>query len=88
MSASVLLALFWCVLANFIGMLPSKHKHWPSAYVLMTIGLPILAWAYLSDGWIYGVAFTLAAMSILRWPVVYLFRWIRARAFGPAETKG
>jgi len=88
MSAPVLLALFWCVLANFIGMLPSKHKHWPSAYVLMTIGLPILAWVYWSDGWIYGVFFTIAAVSILRWPTVYLFRWIRAQTFGRVDSKG
>ncbi len=88
MSASVLLACAWCVLANFIGMFPSKHKHWPSAYVLMTFGLPLLVWVFVADGWVFGLIFTVAAMSILRWPVVYLLRWFRAQTFGRAETKG
>jgi len=54
----------------------------------MTIGLPILAWVFWSDGWVYGVFFTIAAVSILRWPVVYFFRWIRAQTLGRARSKG
>lgn len=77
-SLPVILAFLWCVLANVIGMLPSKHKHWPSAYVLMAVGVPILIWVYVSDGLIFGMIFTLAGVSILRWPVRYLLRWLRA----------
>ena len=78
MTPTFALACLWCVLANVIAMFPSKHKHWPAAYVLMTFGLPILAWVYWVDGIWFGIAFTLAGLSILRWPVVYLMRWLRA----------
>ena len=83
MSSTVALACLWCVLANVIAMFPSKHHHWPAAYVLMTFGIPILAWVYWADGFWTGFAFTLAGMSILRWPVRYLFRWVRRLVLRP-----
>ena len=67
-------------------MFPSKHHHWPAAYVLMTFGLPILGWVYWVEGWIFGLIFTLAGMSILRWPVRYLFRWLRAQTTRRVES--
>ena len=76
MSAPVLLAFLWCILANVIGMFPSKHKHWPAAYVLITFGIPILGLVFWSDGVLTGVIVLVAAMSILRWPVRYLVRWL------------
>ncbi|MCV6592487.1 MAG: DUF2484 family protein [Silicimonas sp.] len=82
MSLSFLLACLWCVAANLIGLLPSKRKHWPAAYGLIALGLPLLAWVYRNDGLVIGVIFTLAGASILRWPLRYLARWLRARAGG------
>ena len=81
MSAPVLLACLWCILANVIAILPSKHHHWPSAYVLMTFGVPILGWVYWNDGLIMGLIFTVAGMSILRWPVRYLARWVKRQTY-------
>lgn len=75
MSLPVLLACLWCIAANLAGLLPSKRKHWPAAYVLITLGLPVLAWVYIEDGIVHGLIFTLAGVSILRWPVRYLVRW-------------
>ena len=77
MSSPMLLALLWCVVANVTAMFPSKHKHWPAAYVLITFGLPILAWVYWESGFIIGLLFTIAGASVLRWPVRYLLRWCR-----------
>ena len=79
MSGAVFMACLWCITANVTAMFPSKHKHWPAAYVLMTFGIPILAWVYWSEGWIFGVLFTLAGISVLRWPVKYLMRWMRGQ---------
>jgi hypothetical protein len=77
-SLPMILALVWLVTANVIGMFPSpKRHHWPSAYVLIAVGLPLLAWLIATDGWIAGAVFLVAAASILRWPVRYLFRWVR-----------
>ena len=88
MSGAVYMACLWCVCANVIAMFPSKHHHWPAAYVLMTFGVPILAWVYWVEGPVFGVIFTLAGMSILRWPVRYLLRWLRRLTQGDAERSG
>ena len=76
MTLSLILALGWLVLANVIGMFPSKRKHWPAAYVLITVGLPLLGWVFWQNGLWIGFAVLIAAMSILRWPVRYLIRWL------------
>ncbi len=85
MSLSLVLALGWLVAANVAGMLPSKHKHWPSAYVLIAVGVPLLGYVVWENGWLIGAAVLLAACSILRWPVRYLFRWARRRVLGPTQ---
>ena len=79
MSLSLIAALCWLVLANVIAMFPSKHAHWPQAYAMMAIGLPILGFVFWENGTWIGLAVTLGAASILRWPIRYLGRWLRAR---------
>ncbi|MEM9970106.1 MAG: DUF2484 family protein [Pseudomonadota bacterium] len=77
MNLSLSLALGWLVAANVAGMFPSKRKHWPAAYVLITCGLPILGLVYWEHGWWVAGLVLLAACSILRWPVLFLFRWVK-----------
>ena len=71
--------LVWLVAANLIGMLPSKDHHWRNAYGLIAVGVPLLIWLICEDGPWWGLAFVIAAGSVLRWPLRYLWRWIRAR---------
>lgn len=71
--------LVWLVAANLIGMLPSKDHHWRNAYGLIVVGLPLLIWLTYENGPWWGLAFLIAAGSVLRWPLRYLWRWIRAR---------
>jgi hypothetical protein len=73
------LCLLWLIVANLIGMLPSRDKHWRAAYVMIAVGVPLLGWLTWVAGPLIGLAFLAAAASILRWPVVYLWRWIRQR---------
>ncbi len=77
MSISLIIGLLWLVLANVIGMFPSKHKHWPAAYFLIAIGVPILGYVTYENGPIIGLLTLVAGASILRWPLIYLWRWIR-----------
>ncbi|MDJ1015093.1 MAG: DUF2484 family protein [Paracoccaceae bacterium] len=85
MSLPLVLALLWLVSANVIGMFPSKHHHWPAAYGLIAVGLPILGWVYAAEGiWIALIVLAMAA-SILRWPVRFLLRWMRRVVFRAAE---
>lgn len=86
MTLSLTLACFWAVLANVIAMFPSRRHHWPAAYVLIALGVPLLGFVTYENGpWIGLVVFA-AGVSILRWPVVYLGRWVRRTLTrGPAE---
>ena len=86
MSPSLILALLWLILANVIAMFPSKHKHWPSAYVLMACGIPLLAFVVWENGVLIGLVVLVAAASILRWPVRFALRWLRRHTIGSAET--
>ncbi|MEE9389007.1 MAG: DUF2484 family protein [Paracoccaceae bacterium] len=77
MSPSLIAALTWLVLANVIGMFPSRKNHWPAAYILIAIGVPLLGWVTLQNGPIIGLIALIAGSSILRWPLVYLWRWLK-----------
>lgn len=86
MTPSFITALVWLVSANVIAMLPSKHKHWPSAYLLMTIGFPLLGWVFWENGVLIGLLVFAAAASILRWPVRYFVRWLKRLGRSEAEA--
>ncbi len=77
MSTSLIVALIWLVLANVIGMFPSRKKHWPAAYFLIAIGIPLLGWVTYETGAIVGLIALIAGSSILRWPLIYLIRRLR-----------
>ncbi|UYV36113.1 DUF2484 family protein [Rhodobacteraceae bacterium D3-12] len=77
MSGSLIAVCAWLVAANVAAMVPSKDYHWRRAYVLIAIGIPLLGWVFWQNGiWIALLALA-AAMSVLRWPVIYLGRWIK-----------
>lgn len=69
----------WFVLAMAIAMTPSRDHHWRAAYGLMAVGLPILVWVFVTVGATAGLLILAAALSVLRWPAIYLARWIRRR---------
>ena len=79
MNASLTLACLWIVVACIAAMFPSKRHHWPLAYVLIAVGVPLLIFLTTQNGPWVGLAGLLAGLSILRWPVRHLWRWLRAR---------
>ncbi len=85
MNLSLILACLWCIAANVIAMFPSKNRHWPAAYALIAIGLPILGFVIWENGVGVGLVVLVAAASILRWPVRYFLRWCRRVAGIPAR---
>jgi hypothetical protein len=76
---SLIAALLWLVLANLLAMAPSRDNHWRRAYMLIALGVPILGLVTVQNGPWVGLVMLLAGMSVLRWPVIYLARWIRRR---------
>lgn len=77
MTLSLTLACLWAIVANVLAMTPSRDNHWRRAYALIAVGIPLLGWVTYENGPLIGFLVLLAGMSVLRWPVIYLARWIR-----------
>lgn len=82
MSTSLILAALWVISASVIAMLPSKDRHWRAAYGLATLGVPIVIGVFWQDGVWLGLLVLAAGMSVLRWPVIHLWLWVRRSLFG------
>lgn len=82
---SLIAALLWLVAANVLAMIPSRDNHWRRAYFLIALGVPLLGWVTYENGPWVGLICLAAGVSVLRWPVRYLGRWVRRKTVGPAE---
>ena len=81
MNLSIVLACLWAVAANVLAMIPSKDNLWFRAYVLIGVGIPLLGYVVYQNGPWVGLLVLAAGMSLLRWPMIYLGRWVK-RALG------
>jgi len=79
MTLSLILACLWALIANVLAMLPSRDRHWRNAYILIAIGIPLLGYVTYENGPWIGLLVMVAGMSVLRWPLIYLGRWLRSR---------
>ena len=77
MTVSLTLACLWAVVASLAATLPSKRRHWPHAYALIATGIPLLGYVTYENGPMAGLICLAAGASILRWPLIYLVRWLR-----------
>ncbi|MBF9031872.1 DUF2484 family protein [Rhodobacterales bacterium HKCCE3408] len=81
MPFSLTLACLWAVSGCLVSLGPQRF-HWPAAWGLIAVGIPIVGYVTLQLGPWWGIGVMAAGASILRWPVFYFGRWIR-RVFGP-----
>ena len=79
MTLSLFLAFLWVIAANVSAMLPSRDNYWTRAYVLIALGVPLLGYVTYQSGPWWGLAFLAAGVSMLRWPLIYLGRWLRRK---------
>ncbi|WP_171173942.1 DUF2484 family protein [Ruegeria sp. HKCCD8929] len=77
MNTSLILACVWAVIANVLAMTPSRDNHWTRAYALIAVGIPLVGYVTYENGPWIGLLVLAAGMSVLRWPVIYLTRWLR-----------
>lgn len=82
MSPALTLACFWVVLAALLALLPSRRNHWPQAYLLSALGLPVLGFVLWQHGPGVALLVALAMASVLRWPLLYLWRWTARKLRG------
>ncbi len=85
MSFSLFLTCCWAIIANVIAMTPSKDHHWRNAHILIALGIPIVGYVTVQHGPWVGLLVLAGGCSVLRWPVIYLMRWLRR---GVIHTKG
>ena len=74
-----ILICLWVVLAFVMAAFPSTDNHWRRAYVLIAVGLPVLVWIFWAEGLWMGLLGLLVGGVVLRWPVYFLWRWLRQR---------
>lgn len=77
MTLPLILGCLWLISANLIAMLPSRDFHWRAAYLLIALGIPLLGWVTYTAGPIWGLVFLAAGASLLRWPLIHFWRWLR-----------
>ena len=77
MSPSLIFVALWLLAANVLAMVPSKDNLWQRAYILIGLGIPLLGWVTYQNGPWVGLIALAAGASVLRWPLVYLARWLR-----------
>lgn len=75
---SLFAAFIWLIAANLRAMFPSRDHLWRFAYVMIALGIPVVIWLYVEQGVWIAMFFLLAAASLLRWPLIYLWRWLRS----------
>lgn len=83
MTLSLILACLWLIAANVLAMIPSKDNHWARAYGLIAVGIPLLGFVTYENGPWIGLLALAGGMSVLRWPVRYLFSWIKRQFSRP-----
>ncbi len=79
MSLPLVLALLWLILANVLAMIPSNDGHRSRAVFLIIIGVPLVGWVTWVNGPVIGLLVLAAGVSVLRWPVLFLLRWLKRR---------
>ncbi|PWE34056.1 hypothetical protein DDZ14_02525 [Maritimibacter sp. 55A14] len=76
MTVSLGLACLWALVANVAALFPSRDHHWRFAYAMIALGIPLLGWVTYQNGPWVGLLVMAAGASVLRWPVIYLGRWV------------
>lgn len=84
MSLSLILASLRALLACVIAALP-RRIHWPAAYGLILLGIPLVGFVTFENGPFWGLLVLAGGASMLRWPLIRLGRWCaeKLRVKGP-----
>lgn len=82
LSDPLILIGLWVVLAFVMAAFPSQDNHWRRAYILIGVGIPLVVWIIWQDGIAMGLIAVIVGGLVLRWPVYFLWRWIKRKLAG------
>lgn len=71
-------ACLWIIIAWVLSLVLKPKATWPAAYGLIAIGVPLLVWLYLEEGFLAALIGFTTGCLVLRWPVRYFGRWLKA----------
>ncbi|MGB0498334.1 MAG: DUF2484 family protein [Rubricella sp.] len=80
MAWSILLGGIWIIAAFLISISP-RRIHWAGAKILIPLAIPLLVLLFQEQGSLVGLVGLAIVVSVLRWPVYFLLRWL-ARQLG------
>lgn len=72
---SFTLACLWALIAAAVALGP-RRWHWPAAYALIVCGIPLVGFVTLQNGPVAGMVVLAGGVSMLRWPMRFLGRWV------------
>lgn len=72
---SFTLACVWALIAAAVALGP-RRWHWPAAYALIVCGIPLVGYVTLQNGPVAGMVVLAGGVSMLRWPMRFLGRWV------------
>ncbi len=72
---SFTLACLWALIAAAVALGP-RRWHWPAAYALIVSGIPLVGYVTLQNGPVAGLVVLAGGVSMLRWPMRFLWRWV------------
>lgn len=82
LSDPLILIGLWVILAFVMAAFPSQDNHWRRAYILIGVGIPLVVWIIWQDGIAMGLIAIFVGGLVLRWPVYFLWRWIKRKLAG------
>ena len=83
MTPALITASLWALTATLVALAPRRY-HWRGAWALIITGVPLIGWITSQHGALVGLLCLAAGTSVLRYPVLHLFRKLRSPQ-DPAE---
>ncbi len=77
------LGCIWIILVSIVAMVPYP-QHRPYALAMLILFPFLLAALWIQMGWIWALALFLGALSIYRYPAIFLAKWLKRRFRGNA----
>ena len=81
LSSAIVFAAAWIGMGTVIALSPKQFIP-PGAFLLMLLLVPLVPYLWIAGNPFLCVMFLAGVGSLLRWPIVYLERFIRAKVQG------